>query len=74
MPLPELTGRGNAIDLLRTSADAEAEHGLSMVRIPINRGLIGYRVFIIRKDRQADFDSVQNLTALRALTVAFRIS
>lgn len=58
MPLAELTDHDNAINLLRTRVDAEAEHGLSMVRIPINRGLIGYRVFIILKDRQTDFDSV----------------
>jgi hypothetical protein len=74
MPLSELTGHGNAIDLLRTSVDAEAEHGLSVVRIPINRGLSGFRVFIIQKYGQADFDSAQSLAALRALTVAFRIS
>ena len=47
---------------------AEAERALNVVRIPINRGLIGYRVFIIQKDRQADFDRVRSLADLKALT------
>ncbi|MFL9886958.1 hypothetical protein PQR68_00320 [Paraburkholderia agricolaris] len=66
--LAELAGHGNAINLLWTSMDVEAERGLPVVRIPINRGLIGYRVFIIRKDRQVDFDRVQSLSDLRTLT------
>ncbi|AXL50921.1 hypothetical protein DSC91_003337 [Paraburkholderia caffeinilytica] len=66
--LAELTGRSNAINLLWTSMGAEAERGLNVVRIPINRGLIGHRVFIIRKDRQGDFDKVESLSDLKALT------
>ncbi|CAE6730767.1 hypothetical protein [Paraburkholderia haematera] len=66
--LAELAGSGRAINLLWTSMGAEAERGLNVVRIPINRGLIGYRVFVIRKDRQADFDKVQSLSDLKALT------
>ncbi|MBK3820423.1 hypothetical protein G3A41_19375 [Paraburkholderia aspalathi] len=66
--LAELAGGSNAINLLWTSTDAEAERGLNVVRIPINRGLIGYRIFVIRKDRQADFDRVRNLDDLKALT------
>lgn len=66
--LTELAGGSNAINLLWTSMDAEAERGLNVVRIPINRGLIGYRIFVIRKDRQADFDRVGSLSDLKALT------
>ncbi|RKE40086.1 hypothetical protein B0G76_6547 [Paraburkholderia sp. BL23I1N1] len=66
--LAELACGGKAINLLWTSMGAEAERGLNVVRIPINRGLIGYRVFIIRKDRQADFDRVESLSDLKALT------
>ncbi|SOE73422.1 hypothetical protein SAMN05446635_4871 [Burkholderia sp. OK233] len=66
--LTELAGGSNAINLLWTSTDAEAERGLNVVRIPINRGLIGYRIFVIRKDRQVDFDRVGSLADLKALT------
>jgi len=65
--LAELAG-GNSINVLWTSMDSRAETGLNVVRIPVNRGLIGYRVFIIRKDRQPEFDRVVDLADLRRLT------
>jgi len=65
--LAELAG-GNSINLLWTSMDSRAESGLNVVRIPVNRGLIGYRLFVIRKDRQPEFDRVDNLADLRRLT------
>ena len=58
----------DTINLHWTSMDAQAEHGLNVVHIPIHRGLIGYRVFIIRKDRQPDFDRIRSLDDLKALT------
>ena len=39
-----------------------------MCPFPLYRGLIGYRVFLIEKGRQADFDSVQTLEDLSKLT------
>ncbi|SAL86253.1 hypothetical protein AWB74_07626 [Caballeronia arvi] len=59
---------GKTINLHWTSMDAQAERGLNVVHIPIHRGLIGYRVFLIREDRQADFDRVQTLDDLRSMT------
>lgn len=59
---------GDSVNLLWTSMDSRAETGLNVVHIPVNRGLIGYRVFVIRKDRQADFDKVDNVADLRRLT------
>jgi ABC-type amino acid transport substrate-binding protein len=59
---------GDTIDLHWTSMDEQAERGLNVVHIPIHRGLIGYRVFIIRKDRQPDFDRINSLDDLKALT------
>lgn len=58
----------DTINLHWTSMDAQAERGLNVVHIPIHRGLIGYRVFIIRKDRQPDFDRINSLDDLKALT------
>jgi ABC-type amino acid transport substrate-binding protein len=55
----------------RGRALAELAHDdtiLNVVHIPIHRGLIGYRVFIIRKDRQPDFDRINGLDDLKALT------
>ena len=60
--------QGNTINLQWTSMDASAERALNVVRIPIHRGLIGYRIFIIHRDEQAAFDRVDSLDDLRRLT------
>lgn len=59
---------GNTINLHWTSMEARAERGLNVVHIPIHRGLIGYRVFLIRRDRQPDFDRIDTLDDLRSMT------
>src|SRR5262245_7552740 len=59
---------GNSINLFWTSMSKEDEKNLLPIRIPINRGLIGYRVFVIRKDRQADFDKVKTVDDLKQFT------
>jgi hypothetical protein len=59
---------GTTINLHWTSMEAQAERGLNVVHIPIHRGLIGYRVFLIRQDRQADFDGIETLEDLRSMT------
>jgi hypothetical protein len=64
--LAELAGPDNMINLHWTSMEAQAERGRNVVRIPIHRGLIGHRLFIIRKDRQADFDKVERFSDLKA--------
>ena len=64
--LAELAGTNNMINLHWTSMEAQAERGRNVVRIPIHRGLIGHRVFIIRKERQADFDKVERFSDLKA--------
>lgn len=64
--LAELAGANNMINLHWTSMEAQAERGRNVVRIPIHRGLIGHRVFVIRKDRQADFDKVEHFSDLKA--------
>jgi hypothetical protein len=59
---------GTTINLHWTSMDAQAERGLNVVHIPIHRGLIGYRVLLIRQDRQPDFDRIETLDDLRSMT------
>jgi len=59
---------GRSINLAWVSMSASDEARLRPVRIPIYRGLIGYRVLLIRKDRQAEFDKIDSLDQLKALT------
>lgn len=39
------------------------------VRIPVDRGLLGFRVFLIRAEDQPRFDAINSLEALRAITI-----
>ncbi len=59
---------GRSVNLLWTSMSARDEANLRPIRIPIHRGLIGYRVLLIRRDRQPEFDKIRSLEQLRAMT------
>ena len=53
------------IGLYWMGTSAKFEQEMLPIRIPLYRGLAGYRVFIINKDRQADFKRINTLTQLQ---------
>jgi len=53
------------IDLFWTATDTELEKVLLPVRIPLYKGLLGHRIFIIRKGDQSRFDSVRSFEDLK---------
>ena len=55
------------LDVAWFGVTADLERRLSPVYMPIYRGLLGHRVFIIRSDRQSAFNAVQTLEDLAAL-------
>jgi Bacterial extracellular solute-binding proteins, family 3 len=60
---------GRTIDIFWLGGSRERARDLLVVPIPLERGLLGYRQFIIRKERVAEFDSintVQDLAHLKA--------
>jgi hypothetical protein len=57
--------QGRCINLIWTSMAAEAEKNLRPIRIPIYRGLIGHRLFLIHKNQQQAFAKIRNLDDLR---------
>jgi hypothetical protein len=60
---------GGLLDLCWASSDAEIESQLRPIRIPLFKGLLGYRIFIINKNNQAKFDQVKTLDDLKKLTI-----
>lgn len=64
----EVRSRG-LLDVCWTTADKDIESQLRPIRIPLFKGLLGYRVFIINKNNQAKFDQVETLSDLKKLTV-----
>jgi hypothetical protein len=57
--------RTGGLDLAWIASDSELESTLLPIRIPLFKGLLGYRIFIINADNQAKFDRIQTLEQLK---------
>jgi hypothetical protein len=57
------------IDVVWDSATVEHERRMLPVRIPLDKGLLGYRVALIARERQPLIDKVKTLEDLRKLKV-----
>lgn len=55
------------LDACWTSSDAHIESVLQPIRIPLFKGLLGYRIFIINKYDQSKFDNIRTLAELKQL-------
>ena len=60
-------GRDLTVAWMGTSAELEAR--LRPVRVPIWRGLLGYRLLLIARDRQPEFAAVRSLADLARFTM-----
>lgn len=47
-----------------TMTDAKREQQMRPIRVPLTKGLLGYRVLVIRKNEQARFDHIQTIDDL----------
>jgi len=65
----EIAAGSGLVNVFARSTTAEWEQRLLPVRIPIDKGLISYRVFLIRADMQPRFAEVRTLDDLRAYSV-----
>lgn len=59
--------RDGELSLVWASTDTKVEEMLLPIRIPLYKGLLGYRIFIIRKGDQARFDNVRTLEDLKKI-------
>jgi len=64
----EEINNGN-LDVFWTSANAEKEAEFRPIRIPLYKGLLGYRVFIINKNNQSKFDNIHTLEDLKKISI-----
>jgi hypothetical protein len=51
------------------SSNADKESLFTPIRIPLYKGLLGNRIFIINKNNQSKFDNIQTLEDLKKITV-----
>lgn len=57
----------NNIDIMWTATDMEMERDLLPVRIPLYKGMLGHRIFLIHKGDQYKFDQVKTFADLQKL-------
>ena len=57
------------LDVCWASSDKDIESKLQPIRIPLFKGLLGYRIFIINKNDPAKFTQVETLDDLKKLTI-----
>ncbi|MES2297246.1 MAG: amino acid ABC transporter substrate-binding protein [Pseudomonadota bacterium] len=57
------------INITWSSTSNEMETNFSPIRIPLRKGLLGYRIALIAKEKQAVIDKVQTAEDLRRLTI-----
>lgn len=57
----------NNLDILWTMTSKEREEDLYPIRIPLLKGFLGYRIFIIKLNNQDTFDEVDTLEDLKKL-------
>ena len=59
---------GGEIDVLWSPAVRELEQRLLPVRVPIDKGILGWRLLLIRSDERSAFAAIHTLAQLRAMT------
>lgn len=55
------------VDLMWAATDQDLENKLQAVRIPLLKGLLGHRIFLIHKNDQPKFDQVKTFADLQKL-------
>ncbi|MBK0415782.1 ABC transporter substrate-binding protein [Chromobacterium haemolyticum] len=67
--LQELSHPRGRLNVVIRETNRDYERRYHPVRIPIDRGLLGYRVLLIRDTRQTDFNTVASLADLRRFSI-----
>jgi hypothetical protein len=65
----EIVNGSGAVTIFARSTSLEHEERMQPIRVPIDKGLISYRVFLIRSDLRPRLDAVASLDDLRKFSV-----
>lgn len=58
---------GEGLDLFWTMTSKDREKDLRVIRIPLLKGMLGNRIFIINKDEQKKFDAIKTFDDLKKI-------
>lgn len=65
--LHQLMLEGRKVDIQATATRIDWEESLIPIRVPIFKGLLGYRVFLINEDNQPTFSGIKELEQLKKM-------
>lgn len=60
---------GSDLNVVWSSTTMEKERNYLPIRIPLRKGILGYRIALVRKDKQALLNQVKNLEDLKKFTI-----
>ncbi len=60
---------GKVVNIAWSSTSSDKEQDLLPIRIPLRKGILGYRVALIQADKQAEIDKITTLAELKKLTI-----
>lgn len=63
----QILREGDGLDLFWTMTSKDREKDLRVIRIPLLKGMLGNRIFIINKDDQKKFDGIKNFDDLKKM-------
>ena len=63
------SGDGGRVNIVARATNLELEAQLRPVPLPLDRGLLGYRVFLILSDLQPRLDAVRSLDELKRFSI-----
>lgn len=66
--------KGQLIDLFWMGTDRDKEQQLRAIRIPLERGLMGFRMLTIQRSQQPRFSQIRSLAQLKKLTACQGLS
>ena len=67
--LAELLNPAGMVTIVWSGTSVQKEKDYHALRIPLRKGILGYRVALIAKNRQADLDKIRNLDDLRKASI-----
>jgi hypothetical protein len=67
--LAELLNPAGVVNIGWSGTSVQKEKAYGVVRIPLRKGILGYRVALIARNRQADIDRIRSLDDLKKETV-----
>jgi ABC-type amino acid transport substrate-binding protein len=67
--LAELLNPAGMVNVAWCGTSVQKEKAYRALRIPLRKGILGYRVALIAKNRQADIDKIRNLGDLKKASV-----